>query len=801
MQNPLRTTAFTWGERGPRNIGGRTRAMIIDKRDATGNTVFAASVSGGIFKTTNFLSDPPTWVPLDDKMLNLAVCALVQDDVNPNIMYAGTGEGWFNVDAVKGAGIFKSTNGGSTWNLLPSTSTYEYVQDMVIDRGGNVYASLRNLSSTARGVHRSSDGGATWTQVLGLPLPGFTTGRAADLEVATNGDLYATLGIFSRTMVMKSSFITNGANTGALTTWTEITPPHSNITQRGELAVSPSNPQRLYLLLQDSITQQVPTIYRSNDGGTAWTEHPAPGFLNNGESSQTWYNLIAAVDPANPDVAVIGGLHLGKTTDGASNWAQISNGSTIPSPTAVHVDQHMILYLGSSRLYVGNDGGIYFTPNADQAAPAFTAKNNGYNVTQFYACDYHPTNSNYFLAGAQDNNTQKFTTAGINTTISVSGGDGGFPHIDQSDGGTVQTSAASNNQFFRSLNSGTSFSFLGSVSSNSSGRFISPSDYDDAQNTLYASNNQSDYYVINNLGGTPTALTVNISTVMPANHQVSAVKVDPFATNTIWLGSSTWESDDATANVVPKIFKLSNANTSAPTVLVNSSLPVPSGAYISSIDIDPANANHILVTLSNYGVTSVLESTNGGTSFSSIEGNLPDMPVRWGIFMSPTAQLGTSITGGIMLATELGVWTTSQISGAGTAWVPNNTGLPNVRTDMLKYRLSDGLVAAATHGRGLFTTLIPGGSFVITGVPNTAITKDFIKYIYAGANSLQVVTGSLNTRTISIQLFDMKGSLLYKKDNRYQNTSIYLPALSKGAYVITITGDKKETYTGQFIIK
>src|SRR6185369_1685477 len=264
--NNQRTTqpaALTWQERGPNNIGGRSRTILIDKRDPTGNTIFAASVSGGIFKTTNFLSATPTWAAVNDQMANLAVTVLLQDKNNLNTLYAGTGEGWFNIDAVRGAGIFRSTDGGTTWSQLASTSGFEYVQDMAIDNNNNLYCSLRNLTSLNRGVMRSTDGGGSWTQVLGLPLTDFayTTGRAADLEVASNGDIYATMGIFTRTMVMKSSFAANGALTGAANHWTEITPPHTTITFRGEIAVAPNNPLRVYLMMQDSANDQVDSFY------------------------------------------------------------------------------------------------------------------------------------------------------------------------------------------------------------------------------------------------------------------------------------------------------------------------------------------------------------------------------------------------------------------------------------------------------------------------------------------------------------------------------------------------------------
>ncbi len=780
-----RLTALGWVERGPNNVGGRTRTIMIDKRDVSGNTVFAGSVSGGIFKTTNFTNATPTWTIVNDFLPNLAISNLVQDAAHPDTMYATTGEGWFNIDAVRGAGIFKSTDGGNTWNPMPSTAGFEYVQDLVIDNNGNFFVTLRNLVSTNRGVLRSTDRGATWTQVLGLPLSGFSTGRAADLEVASNGDIYASLGILSRAEVYKSSFATHGANTGAAGTWTNITPVTPTATHRTEIILAPSDPQRVYLLMQDSTTSQVLNIFRSTNGGANWTTLPGPAALNNGASSQTWFNLIGAVDPNNANILVVGGLNLARSTDGGDTWTTISTTAT------VHVDHHALVYDGSSKLLNGNDGGVYYSTNINAGTPVFTSKNIGYNVTQYYACDVHPTNSNYFLAGAQDNGSQKFTTAGINSTTTVTGGDGGFCHIDRTDG-LLQITSSTGNNYFRSTNGGGSFSSLGGTINNDRGQFINPTDFDDVQRILYGGDDAGKYYCISNLGGSPSSLSINLPAL--GNMELTAVKVDPQTVHTIWIGASY-----GTPLLVPRVIKISNANSNSP-VLVNVAnfTAVPAGSAISSIDIDPANASHILVTLSNYGVNSVWESTNGGTSFTSIEGNLPDMPVRWGIFAPANAQLNgtTGGEGGILLATELGVWTTSQINGGSTQWIPNNTGLANIRTDMLRYRASDNTVAAATHGRGLFTTLLPT---LVTGVGDPVNTKDFIRYIHSENGRLLIVAGTLRVRTIDIQLFDMSGRNVYRHAGAYRNTTIDIGKLPRGAYVLRCTGDKKENYIQKFV--
>ena len=786
-----RIMALGWQERGPNNIGGRSRAIMIDKRDASGNTVFAGSVSGGIFKTTNFTSAGATWTVVNDQMANLAISVLIQDKNNLNTMYAGTGEGWFNIGAVRGTGIFKSTDGGTIWNQIPSTAQFEYVQDIIIDNNGNLYAALRNLSSNNRGVMRSTDGGTSWTQVLGIPLTDFayTTGRAADLELASNGDIYATLGIFTRTMVMKSSFAANGANTGNAGTWQNITPVHSEITSRGKIAVAPSNPQRVYLMMQDSLTDQVLTFYRSNDGGTSWTPLTPPDAVNNGSNSQTWYNLISAVDSTNADIVVVGGYELAKTTDGGNSWTTISS-----SPT-VHVDQHALVFFNSSRLLIGNDGGIYYSTNINNTNPSFTTRNNGFSATQFYGCDYHPTNANYFLAGAQDNNTQKFTQPGINSTAPVVGGDGGIPHIKQTDG-QLQIAATTANNYHRSLDGGASWNPLPGGVNNNRGQFINPTDFDNAQNILYAGDDLGKYYCITNLNGTPAG-SVKTLTEIGTDRGVTAVKIDPTSTNTIWIGAST--VDESQSSLKPLILKIANANTT-PSVSVNFTMPatVPNGAEISSIDVDPANTNNVLLTISNYGAPSVWMSTDGGSSWNSIEGNLPDMPVHWGIFAPANAQLNGSGggNGGILLATDLGVWTTSQINGASTQWIPNNSGFPNVSTYMLRYRVSDNLLAAATHGRGLFTTTIPT---VVTGVPNITITKDFIKYISAENGKLQIVVGTLSVRDMIIQLYDMNGKLIDKRKNQYQNSVINIERFQTGSYIVKITGDENEKFVQQFI--
>jgi len=160
------------------------------------------------------------------------------------------------------------------------------------------------------------------------------------------------------------------------------------------------------------------------------------------------------------------------------------------------------------------------------------------------------------------------------------------------------------------------------------------------------------------------------------------------------------------------------------------------------------------------------------------------------------AQLSGTTGGGIILGTELGVWTASAVGGTSTQWIANNSGLPNVRTDMIKYRPGNTSLVAATHGRGLYTAPLTG---VVTGVSNNVITKDFIKYIATDANQLLIVKGGLNVLKMQVQIYDVSGKLLYSKEHPYENLSLSLARWSKGNYVLRVQGNKKENFVQQFV--
>src|ERR1043166_7524101 len=190
----------TWQSLGPGNVGGRTRALLIDP--VTPNTMYAAGVAGGVWKTTN---GGASWAPLDDFMANIAVNSMAFEPGNSSVIYAGTGEGFFNADGVQGAGIFKSTDSGATWTRLASTTTSDFffVNDIVVGNGAN---SQHVYAATRTGVWRSLNGGTSWTQVIASNVANGANGAmdlAIRIDQATDY-LYAAVGTFSQSHIWRN---------------------------------------------------------------------------------------------------------------------------------------------------------------------------------------------------------------------------------------------------------------------------------------------------------------------------------------------------------------------------------------------------------------------------------------------------------------------------------------------------------------------------------------------------------------------------------------------------------------------
>ncbi|HAA20172.1 MAG TPA: hypothetical protein DCP28_15930, partial [Cytophagales bacterium] len=250
-------------------------------------------VAGGLWFSNDITTNATVWQAVDNFWANLAVTCIDFDPTNTNTFYVGTGEGYFNADAVRGAGIWKTTDGGNTWNQLSSTnnSNFFYVQKVQVTGSGAV------LATTREGLYRSTNGGASWSTI-------FSGRRFSDIEIASNGDVWVTEGIFSTGRIWKST------NDGA--SFSDVTPTTGG--ERIEIAIAPSNPNVVYA--SASTGSNIGWMRRTSNGGASWTTVNIPNYLEQNCATgsqdyargQAWYDNIIAVDPNNENEIVVGGI-------------------------------------------------------------------------------------------------------------------------------------------------------------------------------------------------------------------------------------------------------------------------------------------------------------------------------------------------------------------------------------------------------------------------------------------------------------------------------------------------------------
>jgi PKD repeat protein len=684
---------INWTERGPANVGGRTRAMAFDPNDGTNKKFWAGGVGGGLWYTNDITVLSPVWNHVDDLWDNIAISAIAFDPANTQNIYVGTGEGWFNGDAMRGGGIWKSANGGTTWSRFasttPTTSDYfKYVNKLVVTSSGVVLAATYGYYWNRGGIMRSSDGGNTWSNVLNIYDSTGLWDFGSDIEIAANGDIYAAFGSgASNGKVFKS---TNGG-----LNWTDLS---VNVVmgsaQRVELACAPSDASTIYAVASktSSTDDDVAWVKKTTNAGLTWTSLAIPRLVNDGSThftrSQAWYDLILQVHPTNANIVIAGGIDLHRSIDGGTNWTGISHWYGGFSKPEVHADQHAIVFRpgNPNEAVFGNDGGVHYSTNVGSitSTPSFRSRNYYYNVTQFYSVSgVNTATSHEFIAGAQDNGTQSFSLPTSHPTREVTGGDGSFVHIDQLNP-NIRISSYTFSNYYRSLDGGNSYNSVpGGVDD---GFFINPTAYDSQRKIFYSSAASDILRRFSGMSGTISSSDIALSL---GGTRISALKVSPYS-DVLFIGTEG-----------SRVYKITNASTATPTAtrIDLGTTPITTSGYISSIDVG-VNDDQLLVSFSNYGVTSLWETSNGGTHWYSKEGNLPDIPVRWAMYIPSNRDK-------VLLATELGVWTTDNFSpttSSAPVWGESNTSLARTRCDMLYYRSADKLVAVATHGRGLFTT-------------------------------------------------------------------------------------------------
>lgn len=792
-------------------MGGRTRAIMWDPNDITGKKVWAGSVTGGLWYNSNITSGITLWQPVSDLWPNLVISCMAYDPANPMTFYVGTGESQtalitYRESSGRGVGIWKTTDGGQSFQLLPSTASFNYITKMIVKNENGIsvlYAGVVSgiykgsiwQSQPSDGLFRSADGGNTWTQVLPDITGDDVPYAPADVQLGPGGRIFvgtvANLDGKGGGTILYSDLGTPGS-------WTEYTDirtiiemdPVNNQPYRVVIAPSASNQNIVYAAISAGTTGPSANpvykgyyVLKSTDMGANWA------LINTPDGTGDWANLAwhamdLAVDPNDPSTVYAGGLDMWRTRNSGSSWEKLSDWSLMyygGGDDYIHADQHIIAYKpgSSSEILFGTDGGVFYTTNGNASTPIFSQKNKNYNSLQFYTCALHPApGEDQYLGGLQDNGTLLYQGSPLSINNMISGGDGAYCFWDQDESNLYITSYYYNR--YSVFNNGSQVSYIDQYS----GTFINPADYDDQRNTLYANavdlwgGNANKILRVSDIPQNGNGSFINTGTSV--NTYFSAVKVSPHSTmnsTNLFLGTASGQ-----------LFYLTNAQANPQFSEIGS--PDFPTANISCIEIGGSD-DTLLVTFSNYGVSSIWQSCNRGVNWREVEGDLPDMPVRWAVYHPQNPNQA-------MIATELGVWTTSSLQKDIVYWQPQTNGMANVRVDMLKLRQSDLTVLAASHGRGLFTTTFSYD--LTTGIHHNESSSWSVSP--NSRNHFLSVQCPVSHSNAELSIYSLNGVLLWESEipSGKTNHDIELPFEARGAFLVEIKENHHRRYAGKFVI-
>ncbi|MCA8956589.1 MAG: hypothetical protein KDC87_10980 [Planctomycetes bacterium] len=657
-----------WEQLGPGNVGGRIRAIAIHPTQT--NIMFVGGVSGGIWRSAD---SGASWRAVDDAMDNLAITSIVFDPSNSNTLYAATGEGFGNADSIRGAGVFKSTDGGTSWSRLASTNTsnFYWVNRLTISSTGGVL-----LAATRDGIWRSSDGGSSWTRSSSQPSfdvkfhPGKSGVAVAHSDSRANG-----------------KYTTDGG-----VTWNDCIGLATSNSRRIEFAWHAGYSARgngaVYALMDAKANLSV--LYRSLDGGANFVEVSRHNLLG----EQGHYDNTLWVDPSDTDaspgndVVVAGGIQLWRSTNGGAQFTAISTGA-LGTP---HVDHHTIVahpkFNGTTikTVYFGNDGGIWRTNDVYTASIAggWADLNNSLGITQFYGGSTH-FGSGVLVGGAQDNSTlQRTNSSGPNGWAFAYHSDGGFCASDPTDS-RYHYAETQNGGLARSVNSGVVFLPLRDFSGDSP-NFIAPFilDPNDANRLLFGGSN---LWRSNNV----KSATPGWSAIWkpPVSTPITAIAVARGNANLLWVGQDKG-----------RVYKSINGTAGAPTFTAVGSSVLP-GRYVHRIVVDEKDPDHVFVTLGGFAADNVWETTDGGSRWAPLPG-LPAAPVR-DIEIHPLHR------NWLYAATEVGLLVSEN---GGQTW-SSGASPANVSIDETFFAGAQTLYLV-THGRGMFRQATQGGPTELT---------------------------------------------------------------------------------------
>jgi Secretion system C-terminal sorting domain len=816
-ENNLRILApeATFVNRGPSNLGGRTRTLVVDRSDNTGNTILAGGVSGGVFRTTN---GGTTWAKVSpfDEIHN--VTTLVQDPRSGfgSTWYYGTGEGSGNSASLGafylGGGIWKSTDSGLTWSQATGTSSTQEAYDSFFDiifkldvhpTTGDIFAAVGGQ------IKRFDLGTSTW--VTELANSGGSTAFATDVVITSTGRVYAAFS-GNQDAVIEGIWTSANGEGG----WTRINDPIFTPAGRVVLALAPSNEDKLYILFDNGTSSScagTPAIEADlwrwtqsttilDDLSSKLPDEPGCSDGNDPFAIQGGYDLVVSVKPDDENFVVIGGTNAYKMPDitAFASFSRIggymnSSGYSLYDTAGGaehHPDIHALVFnpFNTNELFSGTDGGVHKTTDITAGTIDWVNLNNNYQTYQFYHVAIDPmSGSDFVIGGAQDNGTHgggtDFGQPDLTTQASIFGGDGVAVGISNDDACTPIFIGAQNGTFYRVCSGFTYIEPTGSSSQFVTYFFLDPDNnktlFYAGKGTLYRTNDATNVTpsTWTNLGS-PTGFGGGsewFQTFSTTRGTYSAV------TSYLLMGGDTGSilrlDDPQNATDVTGVVDITPAGAST---------TFPSN--VTGLAIHPTNRDIVLATYSNYGITNIYLTTNATSatpSWTLVERNLSAHSIRSAAI---TVASGETM---YLVGTARGLYsTTDPTSVDWTREAPSLIGFAVVSS--MAYRPADNKLLIGTHGNGMFeatiTSTLSVNEFDISDnikiFPNPVVDNLNVKLDLNLGNEPSFIVHNVLGQTIS------RGKLL--------NSNLDVSQLQTGLYFLQINVDGKKGVK-QFIKK
>jgi len=637
----------------PNIFWGNGRINAIGFHPTDPDVIFIGAPAGGLWKSND---GGQTWTPLTDNQPTLGVSAIVVDHSNPDNIYIGTGDR--DAGDAAGMGVFKSTDGGITFSQSSSGMGNTTVGRMIMHPTNSQIL----FAATSSGVYKTIDGGDTWTMSRSGNMKElvFKSGDPTVLFASGGGNFYK-----STDSGDSFTHITNGTPSGA---------------SRGVIGVSDANPDYVYFFTTGNSAYY--GTYLSTDGGDNFVlKSDSPNVMgwscNGGSGGQAWYDLDIAIDPTNENVIYAGGINCWKSTNAAQTWTMVSNQTGGCGAYPVHADLHVLEWNPlNGNLYVGNDGGIWFT---DDDGATWTRITNGLAIGQQYKLGQSKLLQNHVTTGYQDNGISLFhTDTWIQSDMYADGMEAEMDNTDT----TLSYGCMQYGRMYRMVNDKADVLIAGQGVNGitESGAWVTPFCQHETNNEVMFIGYSNLWKTTNLQASSPswTKISSGIGAggIKVVEHSPADENIFYFATT----GNSFIRSDDIMESTI---------------TYNNLSTGLPGSGAIYDIEAHPWNSDFVYLTRG----TKVYKSENKGDSWEDISANLPN------ISMNDIAYYDRNNVEGLYVATNIGVFFKDEFM---SEWILFSDGLPEaiLATEVEMYLDPDDRsmdrIRSSTYGRGLW---------------------------------------------------------------------------------------------------